>query len=183
MVGNMYHRDSNFWELGDYAEAHLSKLQMPDEICNKINEWWKNPSNFLVFLGNPGCGKTYLIAALIHGLIEKKIKWFKYLHEKDFYSKMRKTIDAGFDYEYEIRTICEAPWVFMDDIHSTQSTEFQKECLLSFVDIRLQTEFPTVITSNLFLDQLEKAYHPRFISRLGSKKNTIIELKWVDKRR
>ena len=178
----MYHKDANFWEFGDYKDAHLSRLDLPPEVCEQVNAWWKKPSNFLLFLGNPGCGKSYLIAALIHGLIEKNQKWFRYFHEGDFYSKMRQCMDRNFDYHYEIRTICEAPWVFMDDIHSTQCTEFQKECLFNFIDIRLQTGFPTIITSNLFIEDMQKVYHGRFISRLKSKKNSCIELNWKDKR-
>jgi DNA replication protein DnaC len=178
----MYTRDSNFWELGDYKDACLSKLDLPPEICAKISEWWKNPSNFFVFLGNPGCGKSYCIAAIIHGLIERKINKFRYFHEKDFYSSMRRIIEKGWDYEYEIKTICETPWVFMDDIHSGQSTEFQKECLFSFLDIRTTTGYPTIITSNLFLDQLSKVYPERVLSRLKNKRNTVIEMNWIDKR-
>ena len=95
---------------------------------------------------------------------------------------MRKTIDLGWDYEEEIKTLCSTKWFFMDDIRSTQGTEFQKECLLSFVDQRSLMQFPTVITSNCLMSDLNQEYHPRFISRLKDKRNTIIELNWVDKR-
>lgn len=178
----MYSRNSNFWELGDYKNACLSKLYFPPEICEKISKWWKKPSNFFVLLGNPGCGKSYCIASMIHGLLEKGINNFRYFHEKDFYSSMRHIIERGWDYEYEIKTICETLWIFIDDIHSGQSTDFQKECLYSFLDIRSQTEYPTIITSNLFLDQMSDVYHPRILSRMKNKKNTIIEINWIDKR-
>jgi len=176
-----YNADSNFWELGDYANAHLSKLQLPQEVIEKIFSWWKGKRNMLVFLGNPGCGKSYLIAALIHELIDKR-QTFRYFHEKDFYSQMRKTIEKNWDYEYEIKRLCETPFLFMDDLHSSVSTDFQKECLFNFIDQRSISEYPTIVTSNLFLDQMKSVYEERFISRLKNKKNTIIELNWIDKR-
>lgn len=178
----MYNRDSKFWELGDYKDAHLSKVELPEEHLERINAWWADPKNFLVFLGNPGCGKTYLIAALIHSLRERPRMHHRYLHEKDFFSLMRSTIEKGWDYEYEIKALCETRLIFMDDIHSGQSTDFQKECLFSFVDQRIISGYPTVITSNLFLDQMAKNFSERFVSRIKSKKNTVIELNWIDKR-
>lgn len=177
-----YHRDQNFWEIGDYKNAHLSRLDLPTEICEKINNWWKKPLGFLIFLGNPGCGKSYLIAALINSLNENKKGGWKYFSEKKFFSELREVINKNWDYEYEIRKICETPMIFMDDIHSGQSTDWQKECLFNFVDNRSISRFPTVITSNLFLDQMYKVFEPRFISRLKDKRNIIIELNWKDKR-
>jgi DNA replication protein DnaC len=180
-----YHKDKKFWEMGDYKDAHLSKLDLPDHISEKINNWWKNPQRFLLFLGNPGCGKSYLIASIINSIYEKNDNLknqFRYFHEKDFFKIMRETIGKNWDYEYEIKSICETFLIFMDDIHSAQTTEFQKEALFNFLDQRSISGYPTVITSNLFLDQLSKAYEPRFVSRLKDKRNVIIELNWKDKR-
>lgn len=173
----------NFWEMGDFKEAHLSKLNLPPEEITKINDWVKNEKRFLVFLGTPGIGKSYLIAALIHSLIEqKKGHWFRYMHERDLFSIMRDCIAKNWDYESEIKRICETPYIFLDDIGSSQTTEFQKEVLQNFIDTRWIMGYPTMITSNIFLKQMYEVFEPRFISRLKDKRNTIIELNWEDKR-
>ena len=171
-----------FWEHGDYKNSCLSRVDLPCEIIEKVSDWSKNPKGMLVFLGNPGVGKTYLIAAFIHLLLETKNFHFRYLHERDLYARMRDCVEKGWNYERDIETICETKWIFLDDIHSGQSTEFQKEVLLSFVDKRGITNLPTIITSNLFLDELGKQYSSRLISRIKDKKNLVIELNWIDKR-
>lgn len=180
----MYHKDANFWELGDYKDAHLSRLIQPDDVIEKINNWWKNPNNFFVFLGNAGCGKTYLVAAMIHALLEDKDKknHFRYFHEKDFYSKMRQIVEKGWDYEYEIKRLCETYMIFIDDIGASQGTPFQKECVFNLIDQRSISQLPTVVISNLYLKDFSREYPERFVSRLKNKKNTIIELNWIDKR-
>jgi DNA replication protein DnaC len=165
----------------EYQHAHLSKIHLPDNYLQVISEWCKTGKNMLLFLGNPGVGKTYFCAAYLNYLIEKK-KWFRYMHEKDFFGKLREVINNNHNYEYEIAKICEAEHLIIDDIGSSQMTEFQKEALLSLVDHRSQSRKPTVITSNHFIKDLYEKFEPRFCSRLRDHRNTIIELNWIDKR-
>lgn len=218
----------NFWERGDFREAHLGKVNLPSEEVLKIHAWVENKERFLVFLGNPGVGKSYLIASLIHDLNEKKENkknlrkieqdkiwqkihkkeegWeelfnnptndkiklleyqerhnftFKYLHERELFGFCRECMQKDFDYQKEVERICETRYFFLDDIGSTQLTEFQKEVLQHVIDTRWISGLPTMITSNIFLKQMYEVFEPRFISRLKDKRNTIIELNWEDKR-
>lgn len=171
-----------FWKKAAYEDAHLSKIELPDDVLEKIITWWKKPVGILFFAGNPGCGKTYLIAAMIHAIEESKKFPFRYFSERDFYSHLRACIDKNWDYEWEIQRLCETYMFFLDDIGFCQATPFQKECFCSLVDERIQSKLPTVITSNIFLDQMSETYHPRLVSRLKAKENTVIELNWYDKR-
>lgn len=171
-----------FWKKEAYKDAHLSKVNLPAEVLEKIIIWWKKPSGILFFAGTPGVGKSYLLASMIHDLNENKKSQWRYMTERDFYSHLRGTIEKSWDYNWEIQRLCETPLFFLDDIGFCQATEFQKEVLASFIDERVMTKLPTVITSNLFLDQIATAYHPRVVSRLKSKNNIVIELNWIDKR-
>lgn len=165
----------------EYQKAHLSKLNLPENCLQIISDWCKTNKNMLIFLGNPGVGKTYFCAAYINYLIEKK-KVFRYMHEKDFFGKLREAINKDWNYEVEIAKFCASEYLIIDDIGSSQMTEFQKEALLSLVDHRSQSRLPTVITSNHFIRDLEHKFEPRFCSRLRDQRNTIIELNWLDKR-
>lgn len=165
----------------DYQHAHLSKIHLPENYLQIISDWCKAGKNMLIFLGNPGVGKTYFCAAYLNYLIEKK-KIFRYMHEKDFFGRMREVISKNWDYESEIARLCEIDHLIIDDIGSSQMTEFQKEALLSLVDHRSQSRKPTVITSNHFVRDLGEKFEPRFCSRLRDHRNTIIELNWIDKR-
>lgn len=167
----------NFWERDGFDKAHLSKLILDNENCNKVCKWWENKKDFLVFLGLPGTGKTYLVSALIH---EWKQQYpsipFRYFSCSEFFSRLRHTISQNWDYEKEIKTLCECPLFFLDDLRTVDLNEWQMETLQIFLDERHQLRFPTFISSNLFLKDLKSIFHSRFMSRLCDSRNTIIEL-------
>lgn len=173
-----------FWESSRFKDATLSKIQQPPEISDKLLGWIKKDKNMLVFMGNPGVGKSYFCAAYIHMLQEKK-QHFRYFSEADFFRKLRESISKGFDYEHDIQCICEAKYIIIDDIGTArgeQLSDFQKEALHILIDIRYNLQLPTLITSNLFIKDIYEKISPKIASRLSAKENTLIELDWIDKR-
>lgn len=173
-----------FWETPRYKDAHLSKLHLPDDTMEKLNDWIKKDKDMLIFMGNPGVGKTYFCAAYIHKLQEEK-KNFRHFFEYDFFRQMRETISKGWDYESEINRVCETKYLIIDDIGTArgeQLSDFQKEALHTLIDIRYNLQLPTLITSNLFMLEIKEKISEKVASRLNSKENTIIELNWIDKR-
>ncbi|MEN6512244.1 MAG: ATP-binding protein [Chloroherpetonaceae bacterium] len=176
----MKFEDFDFGE--KYQDAHLSRVDLPQETLEKIIEWNRKPQNFLIFCGNPGVGKTYLCAALCKECLDRKQPVY-YLTEHQYFNKLRSVIQRDWDYEFEIKKLCEYPFVIIDDIGSSQMTEWQKEVLFSFVDLRSRNNFPTFLTSNFFIDDFREKFHSRFVSRLLDRRNTVIELNWIDKRR
>jgi DNA replication protein DnaC len=165
----------------DYWEASLSKLILPEDITKIIFEWIKQPKDFLIFCGNPGVGKTYLCAAIVRDLLIAKLN-FRYFSEINFLSHLRGQIEKDQDFQREIDRICETPFFILDDIGANRMNDWQREVVFSFVDSRSQSTDPTIITSNLFLEDMKTTFGPRFYSRMKAKKNTIIELNWIDKR-
>ena len=173
-----------FWETERYKDACLSKLELPIETAQTLLNWVEKDKSILFFAGNPGVGKSYFCAAYIHRLKEKKQR-FRYFTEYEFFNKLRETISKGWDYEYEIKRICEEKYLILDDIGTSRSenlSDFQKEALHILLDLRYNDKLPTLITSNIFLKDMEKVISKKFASRLASKENTIIELNWIDKR-
>lgn len=170
-----------FWESERYKDAHLSKIELPDEAIQKINNWIKGNRDMLVFLSNSGVGKTYFCAAYIHHLLETK-REFRCFHESELFKAMRDTMSQGWDYERELERLCEARYFILDDMGSSQLTEFQKEILTNFINLRYNSRLPTVITSNIYMHNMGNILSERIKSRLLSKDNTLIEMAWIDKR-
>lgn len=162
-------------------DAHLSKVILPDETVNQILEWKGRDRGILTFSGTPGVGKTYLSAALTRAWVEEG-KIVRYFTSKSLFSHLRQTIHADSDYEWELKRLCEVEYFILDDIGSTQCTEWQIEILFSFVDCRLSSLLPTLITTNLTMPQMTDQFGPRFASRIKDKENRYIELNWKDKR-
>lgn len=188
----------------DYYEAHVSKLQQPPEILEKLRKWIKSGENICYFAGNPGCGKTYFSAAYYNYLIdirekknkelnEKKPKdckaqWFykmdiRYFNERTLFSKLREFISEGCDWESSLYSICdENDYLILDDMGSSRLNEWQVDVIHTFIDIRNSNRKSTLITSNFFISELDEYFHPRVKSRICDKRNTIIEVNETDKR-
>lgn len=175
---------TDFWETERYKDAHLSKIDLPPEIIEKIVLWIKKDKDMLYFGGNPGIGKSYLSAAYIHSLIEKK-QHFRYYSEYTFFSFCREACQKNFDYQYEINRICETKYFILDDICTSRAeklSDFQKEVLHIFLDVRYNSRLPTLITSNIFSADVGTSVSKKFQSRILSKDNTILDINWIDKR-
>lgn len=175
---------TNFNYPRTFENAHLSRIELSEDILEKINYWIKNPRFFLILLANPGVGKTYICHAICRYLQENK-KYFRLLNERDFFSTLRNVIKQDWDYNWEINRLCETEFFLLDDICSGRPedlTEWQKECLFNFIDCRYQTGLPTVITSNHFIPSLAKIFPERIASRLKDSRNVLIEFRGNDKR-
>jgi DNA replication protein DnaC len=156
--------------------ACLSKLDFSEEVCNKINEWIKKQKGFLTFCSHPGIGKSYLCHA-IKNYLTKNDFWVALYKEMNYFNCIRSVISVhGWDYQNEVQRLCEVDFLILDDIISLQMTEWQKEVLFSTVDLRYESNKPTVITSNFSINQMSKELGDKFTSRLCQKGNTLIQI-------
>ena len=162
--------------------AHLAKVVQSEDCIKKISNWVKAESNIFYFCGNVGTGKTYFCAAWYNHLIEQKKRWVRAFVEYEFFTMLREEISKNFDPFHKIKSICECPYVILDDMGSSSMTEWQKEMLFEFINMRNESGFPTLITSNLTRKELKEKFHDRFESRIFASKNTVIELNGEDRR-
>ena len=165
----------------EHKDAHLSKIEQNQEIINALFEWVKNPKNILFFCGNVGTGKSYFCSAFKNHIKEKKLNIRDY-SEQYFFSELKQTIQMDWDPLRRIKDICECEYVILDDMGSSKMTEWQKEMLSEFIDLRYSSGLPTLITSNLDRSGIRNEFTPRFYSRLFAEKNVIIEQDGHDRR-
>ncbi len=169
----------NFPKGTRFEDAHLSKIELPSEHMPSLGAWVKDPKGMLLFLGNPGIGKTYFCAAL-----RNHFKYTVYSTENDFLKFIRSSIsEPGADYTEKVQIMASyhAIWI-LDDLGTSQMTEWQKEVIHLFVDERYKAKLPLVITSNIWLRDMKSVFSDRFRSRLNSGENTIIECIGEDRR-
>lgn len=89
-------------------------------------------------------------------------------------NRLKRTFEASATYETEIENLCDDDLIILDDMGSTNITEWKKDVLLKFLDYRYTSRKPTVITSNLNEIQIKKDLGYRVFSRLFAKENTIL---------
>jgi len=141
-------------------DATISKIHKNDknrfEAIKWIGEFYKNynPDNKMkgiYFHGNFGCGKTYLIAALLNDLAKQGhrsgiVFW------PDF---LRSAFDNDFREKYEyVRSV---PLLLIDDIGAENLTAWNRdEILCPLLQYRMEEGLTTFFTSNLNLKELEE---------------------------
>jgi DNA replication protein DnaC len=147
----------------------------------KLLCWAKKPKNMLVFSGSCGIGKTYFSYAIYNHFHGKNKVIYK--NEYGFLQDIRNSIDEPGGYGARVKNMAEYELIWiLDDMGSSQMTEWQKEVLTLFLDIRYENVLPTIITSNIWIRDMGKHFTPRIQSRLAASENTIIELNGEDKR-
>ena len=180
-----------------YVGACMSKCEYSYENSQRLHKWMGKPSGFLVLYGEPGVSKTYMMAAMVDWLLKRGSslwaegrdgeKWqlptdFRIMRETDFFSYMRKKIAEFSNVEYQdlVNKLAESDYFFMDDLGTSQGTEWQKEVMFAFLDTRFSSAKPTVITTNLHPKAVGEHYDHRIISRLFSKDNVILHIEGHD---
>jgi len=158
-----------------YAGATLSSFAVNGDN-EKIAQWIKNNKNFLVFLGSPGVGKTYFCAALLPW-VHPKVRSVRYWNERDLLARLREAIsqEKG-NYVKQLEYLLDDEFVMLDDMGSCGINDWRKEVWFEAIDMRYESQKPTVITSNMTRGEIFSSLGPRCHSRLFSKENLIIEM-------
>lgn len=121
----------------------------------------------LLFTGAVGSGKTYLAAGIANALIENN-KEVLFVVVPDLLDELRSTYNKTAETnELDLLdTAREVPFLILDDLGAHNYTEWTRNRIYSIINYRLNECLPTIITSNLSLDEIEEYLGERTTSRL-----------------
>lgn len=144
----------------ELQEANINDIYKTDKKRFKVITWLldfldsykENPHQKGLYLhGNFGCGKTYLIAAILNELAKQNIKsaiifWPEFLRQA-FYDDFNEK----FDYIKNVSIL------LIDDIGAEKVTEWNRdEILCPLLQYRMENHLTTFFTSNLTIDELKQ---------------------------
>jgi len=121
----------------------------------------------LLFCGNVGSGKTFLSSAIANFLLEKG-QGVLFVVVPDLLDEIRATYNRELEYS-ELELLQQArniPVLILDDLGAHNYTEWAKNKIYSILNSRLNNELPTVINSNLTLEEMEEYLGERITSRI-----------------
>ncbi|MBR1718110.1 MAG: primosomal protein DnaI [Bacilli bacterium] len=142
----------------DIKEIHKTKnrFDVIKYVGNFKNEYFKDKHLKGLYLhGNFGCGKTYIISALLNELAKENIKsavifWPEYLR------MLKSTFNDTDSFKINFEKIKTSPILLIDDIGAENVTPWSRdEILCSILQYRMEEHLPTFFTSNLTIEELE----------------------------
>ncbi|MDO7788804.1 ATP-binding protein [Desulforamulus aquiferis] len=152
--------------------------QCAKDYADSFNELQHLENNWLVFLGEPGCGKTHLSMAVANNLLAKPIPVLYFPHVegikellKNFQQKSEDSINQKVE---KMKTV---PVLIWDDLFKGREkpSDWVMELVFEVINYRYLNLLPTIINSERLGDkllELDKALGSRILER--GKGHTII---------
>jgi DNA replication protein DnaC len=131
-----------------------------------VEECKQNPHALgILFTGPVGSGKTYLAASIANELIEAQLQVL-FLVVPDLLDELRATYKSDVNEMDLLDTARTIPILILDDLGAHNYTDWTRNRLYSIINYRMNELLPTVITSNLTLDEMEDYIGVRTTSRI-----------------
>ena len=123
----------------------------------------KLPANWLVFLGDNGCGKTHLAAAIVNYRFRMK-KPALFIVVPDFLDHLRSSFspESKISYDRFFESVRSAPLLVLDDFGKQTTTLWAQEKLYQVINHRYNARLPTVVTTNYSTDEIDSPISSRF---------------------
>jgi DNA replication protein DnaC len=134
----------------------------------------KNPDGWLVFMGETGCGKTHLAAAIVNYRYEMG-KPALFVVVPDLLDHLRSAFnpDSKISYDQLFESVKTSPLLVMDDFGEQSTNPWVREKLYQLINFRYNSRLPTVITTRLSLDEIMADVDSSISSRLVDRKISV----------
>jgi len=148
----------------DFSEMARRTLRAAREFVRECLEGRSRRG--LLFTGPVGSGKTFLASAIANALLEKGHDVLVVV-VPDLLEAIRNSFSGGEETSAEIEGRARtAAVLILDDLGAHNYTDWTRNTLYSLLNYRVNYELPTVVTTNLSLEQLEQYLGERTTSRL-----------------
>jgi DNA replication protein DnaC len=120
-----------------------------------------NPQGWLLLEGGYGCGKTHLAAAIANYAVSMGTPTL-FITVPDLLDTLRFAFsDPETTFEARFEEVRNADLLVLDDFGTQNATGWAQEKLFQIINYRYINKLPTVITTNLMLDEIESRIRSR----------------------
>jgi len=125
-----------------------------EDFSKKLQGW-------LLLEGSYGCGKTHSAAAIANAAVQRGVPTL-FITVPDLLDSLRYSFsDPTTSFEARFEDIRNADLLVMDDFGTQNATPWAQEKLFQIINNRYINKLPTVITTNLILDEIESRIRSR----------------------
>lgn len=147
-------RFENFEERGRMGLGQLQADSL-ENAYNQARNFANNREGWLLMMGRYGSGKTHLAAAIANFAIEAGVSTL-FLTVPDLLDWLRYAysgVDMSFEERFE--EIREIPLLILDDFGTQNATAWAQEKIFQIMNHRYINQLPTVVTSNMLINDFE----------------------------
>lgn len=140
----------------DVLGLNYVKQKNLNNAYRDAREFAEKPKGWLLISGGYGCGKTHLAVAIAHYVVNQGNPAF-FVLVPDLLDHLRATYNpqATVSYDQRFDEIRQAPLLILDDLGAHSSTAWAQEKLFQLFNARYNARLPTVVTTNLELEDLD----------------------------
>lgn len=150
----------------------LTNMQKIVAGCKSFIRHFDKKRENLLFLGNTGVGKTFLVNCIAKELLDRgftviyltSFRLFDILEKYKFNKESETSYNASNQFEY----ILDCDLLIIDDLGTELNNSFTTSQLYLIINERLLRDKSTIISTNLSLDNLNTNYSERIYSRIIS---------------
>ncbi len=154
------------FSLDYYSEpAHKATMQKIFDFTKKYAENLNEKSGSILFFGGTGLGKTHLSLAIASAALEKGMGAI-YSPAQNLLHKLEKEHFSRNADTHTLEDINECDILIIDDLGAEFATSFTQAAIYNIINTRLLLGKPTVISTNLSIEELAEKYTPRVASRI-----------------
>ncbi len=141
-----------------------------DEAYRIAFDFAKNPEGWRVFMGETGCGKTHLAAAIVNYRYEAG-KPALFVVVPEFLDHLRSAFspESKLSYDQLFESVKAAPLLVLDDFGEQSTTPWAREKLYQVLNYRYNAQLPMVVTTHYSLDEIVEQFDNSISSRLVDK--------------
>ena len=136
------------------------------QTLNGCTTFAENPEGWILLTGPNGSGKTHLAISVANELEKKNIDvYYAFVPNLLDYLRASFSPTSSVNFDSVFESLKESEVLILDDLGGESSTPWAEEKLYQIIVHRHELRMPTIITSSLSLDELERS-KPRIASRL-----------------
>jgi DNA replication protein DnaC len=132
-----------------------------EQAYNQAHHYAQDMHGWLLLRGKTGCGKTHLAAAIANFAVSMGVPTL-FVTVPELLDMLRAAYsDPESSFEERFDEICRASLLVLDDFGTQNATPWAQEKLFQILNFRYINKLPLVITTNLFIGDIESRIRSR----------------------